>query len=115
LQTEGAEDDPASVRGLAYGGEGRPKGAGKQAVLDALADYPDSSAEEIATLAGVTPRYVRGIKAERAKKRGQKKREAKQTAGTEIDLDDPRLTAGPLDVNLDADAYSDLSKMRRGR
>jgi hypothetical protein len=78
LQTEGAEDDPASVRGLAYGGEGRPKGAAKQAVLDTLADYPDRSAGEIAALAGVTSRYVRGIKAERGKKRGRKKRDSKQ-------------------------------------
>jgi hypothetical protein len=62
LQTEGDTDDPSSVRGLMYGGEGRPKGGGKEAVLEALDNNPNASAEEIADCVGVSSRYVRKIK-----------------------------------------------------
>jgi hypothetical protein len=72
LETEGDE-----VRGLVYGGEGWPKGAGKEAVLEAMAAAPEASAEEIAKSAGVSDRYVRQIKAKSTKKvRGKAKRKA---------------------------------------
>jgi hypothetical protein len=103
LLTEGDEDDPASVRGLVYGGEGRPKGAGKEAVLDALADDPDASTEEIAERAGVSPRYVRDIKkAAFAKKRHR----SDKSAAREVDANVPSLTSEPIDVNIEADAYA---------
>src|SRR5215472_7574026 len=110
LLTEGDEDDPASVRGLIYGGEGRPKGADKQAVLDALEDEPGGNAEDIAERVGVSARYVRKIKADLAKSRGRKKRAAKPSDEAEIDLDDPRLTTEVVDVNVDGDAYRALSR-----
>jgi hypothetical protein len=74
LETEGDE-----VRGLVYGGEGWPKGAGKEAVLEALAADPDASAEEIAKSAGVSDRYVRQIKAKSPKK-GRRKAKSKAVA-----------------------------------
>jgi hypothetical protein len=63
LLTEGDE-----VRGLTYGGEGLPKGAGKEAVLEAMDADPNASVDEIAKRAGVSDRYVRGIKAKSPKK-----------------------------------------------
>jgi hypothetical protein len=63
LETEGGE-----VRGLIYGGEGWPKGAGKEAVLEAIAADPDANAGEVAEKAGVSDRYVRKIKADTPKK-----------------------------------------------
>jgi hypothetical protein len=117
LLTEGDEDDPSSVRGLIYGGAGRPKGAGKQAVLDALADDPEASADDIAQLVGVSSRYVREIREERRKSRKKGRRKAKGETGqaetAELDVNDPCFTSELVDVDLDADAYADLQKERR--
>jgi hypothetical protein len=101
LQTEGDENDPSSALHLVYGGEGRPRGAGKEAVLEALDDNPDASAEEIAERVGVTARYVRKIEAERGKKSRRRSRKgqsgspdsAASTPETLIDPNDPRLTS----------------------
>jgi hypothetical protein len=75
LETEGGE-----VRGLVYGGEGRPKGAGKEAVLEAIAADPDASAEEIAKSAGVSDPYVRQIKAKSPKKGRRRKAKSRAVA-----------------------------------
>jgi hypothetical protein len=105
LKTEGAEDDASSVRGLVYGGEGRPRGTGKEAVLEALDDDPNASAEEIASRAGVTSRYVRGIKkSERAKSRKGKRRPHHDEPPP--DINDPSLTTELLDVDVEGDAYA---------
>jgi hypothetical protein len=71
LETEGGD-----VRGLIYGGEGRPKGAAKEAVLEAISADPDASAGEVAKKAGVTERYVRQLKA-KAPKKGRGKAKSK--------------------------------------
>jgi len=118
LVTEGGEDDASSVRGLVYGGEGHPKGAAKEAVLEALANDPDASADEIAKRAGVSDRYVRRIKGEggRPKKgRRKAKRSAGQSGTVQIDLNDPRLTSDVVDVNTEGDAYVSLQRQRRKR
>lgn len=62
LITEGDKDDASSVRGLVFGGQGRPKGTGKKAVLEELADDPDASNGEIAERTCVSDRYVRKIR-----------------------------------------------------
>jgi len=74
LETEGDE-----VRGLTYGGEGWPKGAGKEAVLEAIAADPNASTEDIAERAGVSDRYVRQITA-KPPKRGSRKAKSREVA-----------------------------------
>ena len=74
LLTEGDTADPSSVRGLIFGGEGRPKGASKEAVLDELDKNPKASTEEIAEKVGVTSRYVRQIKADKPTKPRKKRK-----------------------------------------
>ena len=114
LETEGDENDPSSVRRLVYGGEGRPRGAGKEAVLQALDDDPEASAEEIAQRVRVSSRYVRDIKAERAKNRRRRSKKgqsgpansATSTQKTLIDPNDPRLTSETLNENPTGDAYA---------
>lgn len=58
LTTEGNPKDPASVRSILYGGEGWPKGIGKENVLAILEEDPGLSAEEVAERSGVSKRYV---------------------------------------------------------
>ncbi|MGB9513519.1 MAG: AAA family ATPase [Candidatus Acidiferrum sp.] len=72
LLTEGDKDDASSVRGLVYGGSGRPKGSGKEAVIQELADDPDASNSEVAERAGVSARYVRKIREEQGKVRSER-------------------------------------------
>lgn len=65
LTTEGDEADPESVRDIAYGGLGWPKGIGKAAVLAAIEDDSEASAKEIAERTGFGTRYVQQIMQER--------------------------------------------------
>jgi hypothetical protein len=114
LLTEGDEDDPSSVRGLVYGGEGRPKGADKEAILRELANDPDASTDVIAERVGVSERYVRKIKKERPKEgRRRAKRVTVQAETTQVDVNDPCFTSDVVDVNPDADAYAYLQRSRR--
>ena len=114
LLTEGAEDDHSSVRGLAYGGQGQPQGANKQAIIDELANDPDATTEEIAERVGVTDRYVRKVKAELPKKgRRRGKGKASQPETPQIDPNDPCLTTEIQVVDLEADAYG--PPQQRGR
>jgi hypothetical protein len=59
--------EPHSIH-LAYGGEGRPKGASKEAILEALEENPDAASKEIAERYDVDVRYVNKIKQEFRKK-----------------------------------------------
>ena len=92
LQTKGNEDDPSSVRGLVYGGEGRPQGADKGAILAALANDSEATSKELAEQLGVTERYVRKIKADQSKnsrrkgKRGTTQAEASYVEPTDSGL-----------------------------
>ncbi len=61
LIAEGDPSDPGCVRGLAYAGEGWPKGIGKDAVLAAIEENPTASPKEIATITGMGVRHVQKI------------------------------------------------------
>jgi len=61
LSTDGDPRDPGSVRRIAYGGKGWPKGTGKAAVLEAIEDDPDAAPKEIAEKCGVCVRYVQKL------------------------------------------------------
>jgi hypothetical protein len=65
LTTEGDKANPESVRGIAYGGVGWPRGIGKAAVLAAIEDDPEASPQEIAERSGFGERYVQKIMKER--------------------------------------------------
>lgn len=114
LLTEGDKDDSSSVRGLVYGGEGWPRGAGKDAVIEALDDDPNASTEEIANRTGVSTRYVRRIKKDESAKRPRRKRKSEARRPEELlDVNDPSFTSEPMDVNLDADAYAAQRRWKR--
>jgi AAA domain len=105
LLTEGDEDDPSSVRGLVYGGEGRPKGAGREAALEALAEDPEASAAEIAERVGVSERYVRKLsKDDRAKKKSRPR--TKGSRSHQVDVNDPSSADTSLRLKPDADAFA---------
>jgi hypothetical protein len=61
VDSEGDRDDPASVRSIAYGGKGWPKGAKAQAIREIVEDRPDATPKQIAEEVGCTDRHVRDV------------------------------------------------------
>jgi hypothetical protein len=59
--SDGDRNDPASVRTVAYGGKGWPRGASTQAILQIFEAKPDATPKEIADEVGCSDRYVRKI------------------------------------------------------
>jgi hypothetical protein len=62
------ETETEEVRRFVYEGAGRPKGQGKEAVLEAIEESPDATSKEIAEKCGVTDRYVQQLKKRKPRK-----------------------------------------------
>lgn len=81
VEPDPLEEGPRSVH-LVYGGQGRPKGSGKDAIQAAIEEDPGASTKEVAERVGVSERYVRNVKRnvaplkKKARKKPQKQPEA---------------------------------------
>jgi AAA domain len=69
--SDGDRNDPASVRTVAYGGKGWPKGTKTQAILQIAEDNPQATSKEIAEEVGCTDRHVRKVLGKEKEEQGK--------------------------------------------